>query len=417
MSEYLCIDLKSFYASVECAERGLNPFSAKLVVADAARGRGAICLAASPAIKRLGVKNRCRIFQIPPEIEYITAPPRMSLYMKYSADIYSIYLRFIDKDDIYVYSVDECFINITPYLKIYNKNSRELAAMLMSEIRKELKIPAAAGIGTNLFLAKVALDITAKHAPDGIGYLDEENFRRTIWHHTPITDVWNIGRGVARRLEQLGAFDLYDVSRLPEELLYKEFGINAGYLIDHANGIEPCTIKEIHEYEGKSHSLSTSQILFENYCFEDALLILNEMTDTLILELCEKGLTAGGAALYVGYADDSLPHTGKSKRLDIRTDSREILMREFEDMFLTAASRTHLIRRIGITLCDVRNEDFSEIGLFTGIEKEQREHDLQSAIIAIKNRYGKNSLIRASALLEKSTAQERNMLIGGHKAG
>ena len=253
---YMCIDLKSFFASVECAQRGLDPFKTNLVVADKSRGSGSVCLAITPAMKMLGVKNRCRIFEIPKGIEYITALPHMKNYMEMSAEIYGIYLKFVSPEDIHVYSIDECFIDITPYLLIYKITARELAVKIMNEVLRRTGISASVGIGTNLFLAKVALDITAKHVPDSIGFLDENEFRKSIWHHQPITDIWNVGRGVAKRLAKYGAHCLYDVTCLDTKLLYREFGVNAEFLIDHANGIEPCTIEEIHNYHTENQSIS-----------------------------------------------------------------------------------------------------------------------------------------------------------------
>ena len=262
---YLCIDLKSFYASVECVERGLDPFKYNLVVADPSRGNGAICLAVSPALKNKGVKNRCRIFEIPKNIHYITALPRMKLYIKYSADIYEIYLKYVSKDDIHIYSVDECFLDITKYLNMYHMTSFELARMIIKDVYNTTGITATAGIGTNLYLTKVALDITAKHVKDNIGYLDEDKYKEELWHHTPLTDFWQIGRGINKRLSKLGINDMYDIAMSDEFVLYKEFGINAKYLIDHSKGIEPCTIKDIKSYKPKSNSISNTQILFEDY--------------------------------------------------------------------------------------------------------------------------------------------------------
>ena len=218
---YLCIDLKSFYASVECVERNLDPFEANLVVADPSRGDGAICLAVSPALKNKGIKNRCRVFEIPKTIKFITATPRMKLYMQYSADIYGIYLKYVSKDDIHIYSIDECFLDITQYLHLYNLSARELAKKIIDDVRKSTGICATVGIGPNLFLAKVALDITAKHSPDNMGFLDEDKFKRTIWHHKPITDIWNIGHGITKRLARIGIVDLYDVAHADEKILYK----------------------------------------------------------------------------------------------------------------------------------------------------------------------------------------------------
>ena len=240
---FMCIDLKSYYASAECAELGLDPFQTNLVVADPSRGPGAICLAITPAMKALGIKNRCRLNEIPGNVEYITAIPRMNMYMRISAHIYGIYLKYISAEDIHVYSIDEVFIYASPYLQLYQKTPKEFAQFLMDKVYEETHITATAGIGTNMFLAKVALDITAKHAPNHIGYLDEEEFKKTVQHHTPITDILGIGPGTARRLSRYGVFDLHGITQLPYELIRKNFGINGDILIDHANGIEPCTMK------------------------------------------------------------------------------------------------------------------------------------------------------------------------------
>ena len=254
MSEktYLCIDLKSFYASVECADRGLDPFVDNLVVADPERSRTTICLAITPAMKALGVKNRCRVFEIPDGIDYTMARPRMRRYMEVSAGIYAIYLRFVSPEDVHVYSIDECFIDATPYLPLYGMDARAFARTLMTAVFQETGICATAGVGTNLFLAKAALDITAKHAPDNIGFLDEGTFKQQIWFHRPITDIWGIGPGIARRLARHGAQDLASVAALNPEVLYREFGVNAEYLIDHAWGQEPCTIAEIQAYDRRA---------------------------------------------------------------------------------------------------------------------------------------------------------------------
>ena len=301
---YICIDLKSFYASVESVERGLDPMTTNLVVADETRGTGAICLAITPAMKALGIKNRCRLFEIPQNVQYICAMPRMSLYMKYSAKIYSIYLKYVSKDDIHVYSIDEAFIDVTQYQKLYEKTPKEFAKLLMDAVYDETGICATAGIGTNLFLAKVAMDVTAKHVPDHMGYLDEKLFKEQMWHHRPITDIWNVGRGIAERLRRYGIMDLYGVAHADEQLLYDEFGVNAEFLIDHAWGREPCTIADIHAYKSKSASLSNSQILHEDYSYEDAKVIVKEMLDFLVLELIERNLVVSAIAIGVGYSKD-----------------------------------------------------------------------------------------------------------------
>lgn len=411
---YICIDLKSFYASVECVERGLDPMKHSLVVADPSRGRGAICLAISTAMKARGVRNRCRIFEIPDGMEYTVAVPRMKLYMMYSADIYSVYLRYIAKEDIHVYSIDECFIDATPYLSLYGKTPKELAVMLIEAVFDNTGIRAAAGIGTNLFLAKVALDITAKHSPDFIGCLDEEEFRRTIQHHRPITDIWNIGGGIARRLERMCAFDLYDVTQLNEKRLYKEFGVNAELLIDHAHGREPCTMNDIHNFKTESRSISNSQILFENYLYDEAMLVLKEMIDGLTLELVEQRMCTNSISLVIGYSDDTIPPTGGSVKLRKYTDSCRELTEEFLAIFRRKTHREMLIRKITISFNGLIAGDFRELDFFTDAEKLERESKLSSAVINLRNRYGKNAVIKGMSLLDKATAQARNKLVGGH---
>lgn len=305
---FMCIDLKSFFASVECADRGLDPFTTNLVVSDPSRGNGAICLAITPAMKALGIRNRCRIFEIPPGVQYLTALPRMKRYMEVSAQVYGVYLRYISPEDIHVYSIDECFIDATPYLAMYNTSPKQLAQTLMNAVFEETHICATAGVGTNLFLAKVALDITAKHVPDHIGWLDEKEFREKLWSHRPITDFWNVGSGVARRLAKYGVYDMGGVAKMNEDILYKEFGVNAEFLIDHAHGREPCTMAEIHAYESKTKSLSNGQILFEDYSADSAFIVMKEMVDTLILELVEKKAgRRGRCSLTVGYSKDVFP--------------------------------------------------------------------------------------------------------------
>lgn len=413
-SIYSCIDLKSFYASVEAAERKLDPFKENLVVADPSRGRGAICLAVTPTMKSLGIKNRCRLFEIPETVTYITAKPRMKLYMEYSARIYSIYLNYVSKEDIHVYSIDECFLDFTPYLHTYGKTPKEMAVMLMDAVRRETGICATAGIGTNLFLAKVALDITAKHSPDHIGYLDEKEFKRTIWHHRPITDIWNIGKGIAARLSRYGIYDLYGTAHMDEKLLYKEFGVNAEFLIDHAHGREPCTIKEIHDYESKSHSVSQSQILFEDYSYDNALLVLKEMTDALALELRSRHLTTDSISMSVAYSKRELPPSGGTRKLSERTDSYRELSHEFERFYHQTVQRGIPIRKISVGANHVEETSFRQLHLFSDMEKDEKEQHLQDAVLSIKHRFGKNAVVRGMSLCEKATARKRNTLIGGH---
>lgn len=411
---YLCVDLKSFFASVECVERGLDPFSTNLVVADIERTNGTVCLAITPAMKALGIRNRCRIFEIPSNVEYIVAKPRMKLYMQYSATIYGIYLKYVSAEDIHIYSIDECFLDVTQYLKLYKMTAKELAKTIIDDVTKTTGVCATVGIGTNLFLTKVALDITAKHTPDFMGYLDEKEFKRTIWHHKPITDIWNIGQGIAKRLEKFGAYDLCDVAHLDEKLLYKEFGVNAEFLIDHAWGREPCTIAQIHEYKTKSNSLSNGQILFEDYSFEDAHLVLCEMVDNLDLELVDKSLVTNSISLHIVYSKDVIKSTGGSMKLEEYTNSSRKLVKAFEEFYRKTTNPYYPVRKIYIGFNNVVDEAFQTISMFTDVEDDEKELKMQQAILEIKHKYGKNAILRGTSLEEKSTTKKRNMLVGGH---
>ena len=411
---YLCIDLKCFFASVECVSRNLDPFTSNLVVADPSRGNGAICLAISPSMKKLGIKNRCRLFEIPKNVEYITAMPRMKEYIKYSANIYAIYLKYVSAEDILVYSIDECFLDVTSYLKLYNLTAKQLAKRIIDDVYKTTNICATVGIGTNLFLAKVALDVTAKHTSDNMGYLDEQSFKKEIWHHKPITDIWNIGRGIAKRLEKYNAYDLYDVAHMDEKVLYKEFGVNAEFLIDHSKGIEPCTIKEIHSYKAKSNSMSNNQILFEDYKYEDAFLILKEMVEVNVLDLVDKNLVTNVISLHVGYSKDVIKPTCVSMKLDEYTNSYAKLNEYFIRLFNKNVDKYHMIRRMGISFGNVVDEMYKTINLFTDVEAEEKERKVQKAILEIKHKYGKNSILKAMNLQEKATTRKRNKLVGGH---
>ncbi|MBE7038945.1 MAG: DNA repair protein [Ruminococcaceae bacterium] len=411
---YLCIDLKSFYASVECVERGLDPFTANLVVSDPSRGRGAICLAISPAMKNLGIKNRCRIFEIPDKLSYITAKPRMKLYMKYSADIYGIYLKYVAKEDIYVYSVDECFFDVTSYLKLYNKTPVEMAKMLIDSVYNETGICATSGIGTNLFLAKVALDISAKHSKDNIGFLDIEKFKKTIWHHKPITDIWNVGKGIANRLGKYGIDDLYGVAHVDKKILYKEFGVNAQFLIDHANGIETCTISDIHNYVPQSASVSNGQILFEDYSYDDALIVLKEMIESLVLEIVERNLVTNSISLYVGYSKNIIKSTGGTVKLEGFTLSLKKITDAFIGFYIKTTQKGYPIRKLNIGLNNLTGEEFTEFDLFYDYALEEKEKERLKVLIDIKERFGKNAVLKATSLNSKATARVRNKMVGGH---
>lgn len=415
---YMCIDLKSFYASVECADLGVDPFRTPLVVADRSRGKGAITLAISPALKKMGVKNRVRLFQIPSHIEYITVKPHMKRYMEASAQIYRTLLDYISPDDIHVYSIDEYFIDITPYQGLYKRSPRRLAQLLLDAILQATHIYATVGIGTNLFLAKIALDVLAKHASDFIGYLDEGLFREQIWHHRPLTDIWQIGPGIANRLRKYGVHDLYGITQLPEAKLYKEFGVDAELLIDHAWGRESCTIADIHAYRPAKHSLSQSQILLRNYRPDQARLPLREMVEALTLELLQIKAVTKCVQVRIGYALDELRSTGGSRTLGTYTDSFQTLLPIVMALFDKYLRPHEDICRLGVTFEDlVHKEAVPRQGdLFapTKDQEEQKEEDIQKTLLSIKGRFGKNAILRASSLEEDGTIRYRNTLVGGH---
>lgn len=413
---YLCIDLKSFYASVECVERKLDPFKTNLVVADPSRGKGAICLAVSPALKKRGVKNRCRIFEIPKNIGYITALPRMKKYIEYSANIYAIYLKYIDKNDIHVYSIDEAFLDITNYLKMYNQTPQELAKTIMKEIHTKTGITATCGIGTNLYLTKVALDITAKHIKSNIGYLDETKYKKELWHHKPLTDFWRIGKGLETRLNKLGLYDMYDIAHTDEIILYKEFGINARFLIDHSKGIEPITIDEIKAYKPKTNSISNSQILFEDYNYKQSKKVLTEMLDSICLELVSKNLVANSISITIGYSKDNLQSLKFSKKLLSPTSSYPTILKIVLKEYDTRINKEEKIRKIGVSFGNVEKRKNQQLDLFESFKIEEKDKKLEQTINKIKEKYGKNSILRAVSYEEKATARIRNKLIGGHNA-
>jgi len=338
----------------------------------------------------------------------------MKLYIKYSADIYGIYLKYFAKEDIYVYSIDECFIDITQYLAMYRLNSRQLASKVLKDIYETTGITATVGIGTNLFLAKVALDIMAKHDKSHMGYLSEELFKEKLWHHRPLTDFWNIGRGIEKRLAKHGIYDLYGVAHADEKILYKEFGVNAEFLIDHSKGIEPCTIEEIHNYVPDNNSLSHGQILPENYNYEDAFLAFKEMIELGVLDLVDKHLVTNHISLMVGYASDLTSPSGGSMKLDGYTNSHAKLKEQFINLFHKTTKKNYLIRKINIGFGSVKDESYRTIDLFYDEEKEEKERNIQETILKIKKKYGKNSILKAMNLEEKATTIKRNKLIGGH---
>ena len=500
---YIAIDLKSFYASVECMSRGLDPLTTHLVVADAARTEKTICLAVSPSLRTYGIPGRARLFEVVqkvrelnalrltrarrqsfagestdadelaahPElaITYITARPRMAHYIAASSRIYSIYLRYIAPEDIHVYSIDEVFIDATDYLALYGLTARELAMKMILELLRETGITATAGIGTNLYLAKVAMDIGAKHvAPDESGVriacLTERSYRETLWTHRPLTDFWRVGRGIAKKLEEKGLFTMGDIARCSlgrpdefynEELLYRMFGVNAELLIDHAWGCEPCTLADIKAYRPQTHSVSSGQVLQCPYPFEKARLVAREMADALALELARKGLVTDQMVLTVGYDRESLTapscppyhgpvtvdHYGRrvpkaahgSETLRAPTASSRELLQALTVLFDRIVDRGLLVRRMYVVANHVQRErdvqtepEYVQLDLFadeaalTARREEQsaraRERRMQDAVLAIREKYGKNAILKAMSLRDGATARQRNEQIGGHKA-
>ncbi len=414
---YLCIDLKSFFASVECAERGLDAMTTNLVVADPDRGRGTICLAITPAMKALGIKNRCRVFQIPEHVKYIMASPRMQLYIDYSANIYAIYLRYISKDDIQVYSIDEAFLDVTKYLDLYRMDAREIGIMIMSDIYNEMHIRATCGIGTNLYLTKIALDITAKHSPDFIGYLDEKKYCATLWNHKPLTDFWRIGPGTARRLGTFGITTMGEIAHTDESMLYKYFGMDAEYLIDHAWGREPTTIAEIKGYKASSNSLSSGQVMLRDYSYDEIIVIVKEMTELLVLDLIDKGLVTDNISLYIGYSKDTVRGTGGSCTLTSATDSLKILTSKLLEIYESHTFREIPIRRVAISFNNVEDVAYEQYDIFSDPAELEKERKVQCAVLDIKRKYGKGSIIKGMNLLQEGTTMQRNHQIGGHKSG
>jgi DNA polymerase V len=421
---YICIDLKSFYASVECVERGLDPMTTNLVVADPERSEKTICLAITPSMKALGIKNRCRIFEIPEGVDYIIASPRMQKYIDYSAEIYAIYLRFVSRDDIHIYSIDEAFLDITEYLVTYHMNAKEMALMLMGEILREVGVRATCGIGTNLYLAKIALDITAKHAPDFIGVLDETTFRERLWDHKPLTDFWRIGKGTATTLERYGIKTMRQIAEMDEDFLYSLFGIDAELLIDHAFGREPVTIADIKAYKPKINCLSSGQVLMRDYLFEEGRLIVREMMDLLCLDLVDKELVTDSVTIYIGYSNalHVEPARGTAK-LKKSTSADRIILPAVTALYDRIVDPKKPVRRINIT-CNHVSEDLEDatvqLSMFdstTDDESSNRNLRVQKAVLDIKKKYGKNSILKGMNYSEAATTKDRNRQIGGHKSG
>lgn len=417
MRTYICIDLKSFYASVECAERGLDAMTTNLVVADMSRTEKTICLAITPAMKRLGIRNRCRIFEIPKNISYIAAVPRMQLYIDYAAEIYGIYLKYISKDDIYVYSIDEAFMDVTDYLKMYRMTARELGRMIIADIYETLHIRATCGIGTNLYLTKIALDICAKHSRDFIGELTEASYCETLWNHRPLTDFWRIGAGTERKLASYGIFTMGDIAHTDEDLLYRLFGKDAELLIDHAYGREPVTMAEIKAYKPTVNSLTSGQVLPCDYAFEDARLIVKEMMDLLCLDMVAKGLVTKSLTLYLGYSNRlGVPHANGTIDVDDETNSDLVLIPAITQLFERIADPNLMVRRINIVCNHVVPEEFHQYSFFVDAAELEKNRKIQTAVLSIKNKYGKNAILKGMNLEKNAMTRERNEQIGGHRA-
>lgn len=415
---YLCIDLKSFYASVECVERGWDPLTARLVVAAPERSEKTICLAVSPALKQMGVPNRCRVFQIPKEIPYKMAPPRMQLYIDYAAEIYGVYLKYIAKEDIQVYSIDEAFLDVTDYLHLYQMTAVELGRKIMQDILDTTKIPAACGVGTNLYLAKVALDIMAKHETDRIAYLDEARYREKLWKHKPLTDFWRVGRGTVERLSNMGICTMEEIAHARESLLYKAFGIDAELLIDHAWGREPVTIADIKAYRPKNTSFSSGQVLPRDYEYEEGALVVKEMADLLCLDLVDQCLVTSHISLAIGYSNQKCFEPAKgSTTLRSATSSNRRLLSYVEQLYRRIVRPGAYIRRITLTYTGVMTEDYQQFDLFSNPEETEKDVKAQRAAISIKQRYGRNAILKGMNLEESATTIERNGQIGGHKSG
>lgn len=416
--QYLCIDLKSFYASVECVERGLDPMTANLVVADSTRSDKTICLAVSPAMKKLGVPGRARVFQIPDWIEYTMAPPRMALYMEYSAKIYGIYLKYISKEDIHVYSVDEAFMDVTEYLNLYHMTAKELGLRIMSDIYESLGIRATCGIGTNLYLTKIALDVMAKRSPDFVGELDEESYKKELWDHKPLKDFWMIGEGTVRTLQKYGITTMRQIANVSEDFLYGLFGVNAELLIDHAWGKEPVTIRDIKNYKASTKSISSGQVLSRDYNFTDGRLIVKEMADLLCLDLVDQKLITESVTLVVGFNNQlHQPMIRGTAALPLETNADIVIIPEILKVYDEIVDENMMIRRVYITCNRVRPEEYKQYSFFADMEQLEKDRKMQEAVISLKKKFGKNAVLKGMNLQEAGTTIERNRQIGGHNAG
>ena len=417
--QYLCVDQKSYYSTVECVERGLDPMTTNLVVADPERSENTICLAVSPSMKALGVKNRCRIKDIPSHIKHIVAQPRMQLYIDYAAEIYAVFLKYIAPEDIHVYSIDESFLDVTNYLKMYGMSAKELAARIIKDVKDTVGTICTCGIGTNLYLAKIALDIKAKHAVDFIGVLDEESYRAELWEHRPITDFWQIGEGKAKRLRNRGITSMHDVAMASEDLLYNMFGIDAELLIDHAWGRESTTIADIKAYRSKSKSLSGGQVLMRDYKYQEGEIIAKEMMDQLCLDMAAKKLATDSVSLYVGYSyTQGVPGAGGTAKLATETNLASMLVPAIETLYHRIVDPRFVIRRVCLS-CNNVVEDIGvlQLNMFEDTTKQLRDKAIQETMLGIRAKYGKNSILKGVNFDPAATGRERNLQIGGHRRG
>ena len=416
--QYLCIDQKSFYATVECVARGLDPMTTNLVVADPERSENTICLAVSPSMKALGVKNRCRIKDIPSNIKHIVAQPRMQLYIDCAAEIYAVFLKYIAPEDIHVYSIDESFLDVTPYLAMYNMTAKEIAVMIIKDVKDTVGTICTCGIGTNLYLAKIALDIKAKHAADFIGILNEESYRAELWDHRPITDFWQIAEGKATRLKNHGISSMREIAMMDENYLYDWFGIDAELLIDHAWGRESTTIADIKAYRSKSRSLSSGQTLLRDYRYKEGQIIAKEMMDQLCLDMAAKKLATESVSLYVGYSyTEGVPGVGGTAKLGIETNTASILVPAIETLYRRIVDPRFVIRRVCISCNNVvEDRGVLQLSMFEDTTKQLRDKALQETMLAIRAKYGKNSILKGMNYDPAATGRERNVQIGGHHA-
>lgn len=412
---YFVIDMKSFFASVECSERGLDAMTTDLVVADEERSDRTICLAVSPSMKAKGVKNRCRLYEIPSDLEYIIAKPRMKKYIEYAGEIYSIYLNYIDKNDIHVYSIDECILDVTDYLKIYNIKAKDFAKKLMNEIWEKLGIPSTVGIGTNMYLAKIALDITAKHSPDRIGWLTEEKFIKTLWNHRPITDFWGISKGTRDRLAKFGIHDMAGIANTSEDLLYDEFGVNAELLIDHSFGKETCLMSDIKSYKSKSRSMSNSQILPCNYSYENGKIVAMEMIQEGCYRLAREHLSTSLLHISLMFGDEFKVGAKGTIRMSETTNLYSIIGKYAEELFdRIYKDKTRPVRKISYDFAGLVSENGEQYDFFTDLNKVEKEKNLVRSVINLKEKFGKNAILKGLDLKEDATQRERNKMIGGH---